>query len=91
MMLGLASCTSDNDNPVMPTDEAQLSAFISQIRALNGSPLLCIDEEGGSVARIGNNANFNVEKFKSMEAIGDTGDPQNAYHCGHTIGTYLHR
>ena len=24
-------------------DEAQLSAFISQIRALNGSPLLCID------------------------------------------------
>jgi len=72
-------------------DEAQLSAFVSQIRALNGSPLLCIDEEGGRVARIANNENFDVEKFESMGAIGATGDPQNAYHCGNTIGTYLHR
>ena len=70
-------------------DEAQLSAFIPQIRALKGSPLLCIDEEGGRVARIGNNENFQVEKFESMGAIGATGDPQNAYHCGNTIGTYL--
>ena len=72
-------------------DEAQLSAFISQIRALNGSPLLCIDEEGGRVARIANNANFEVEKFESMGAIGATSDPQNAYYCGNTIGTYLRR
>ena len=72
-------------------DEAQLSAFISQIRTLNGSPLLCIDEEGGRVARIANNGNFEVEKFESMGAIGATGDPQNAYYCGNTIGTYLHR
>ena len=70
-------------------DEAQLSAFIPQIRALKGSPLLCIDEEGGRVARIGNNENFQVEKFESMGAIGATGDAQNAYHCGNTIGTYL--
>ena len=70
-------------------DEAQLARFIPQIRALNGSPLLCIDEEGGRVARIGNNENFHVEKFESMGAIGATGDPQNAYHCGNTIGTYL--
>jgi len=41
------------------------------------------------VARIGNNENFQVEKFESMGAIGATGDPQNAYHCGNTIGTYL--
>ena len=72
-------------------DEAQLSAFIAQIRALNGSPLLCIDEEGGRVARIANNANFDVEKFESMGAIGATGDAQNAYRCGNTIGTYLRR
>jgi beta-N-acetylhexosaminidase len=72
-------------------DEAQLSAFISQIRVLNGTPLLCIDEEGGRVARIANNANFDVEKFESMGAIGATGDPQNAYYCANTIGTYLHR
>ena len=72
-------------------DEAQLSAFISQIRTLNGAPLLCIDEEGGRVARIANNGNFDVEKFESTGAIGATGDAQNAYHCGNTIGTYLHR
>ena len=72
-------------------DEAQLSAFVAQIRALNGAPLLCIDEEGGRVARIANNGNFDVEKFESMGAIGATGDPQNAYRCGNTIGTYLHR
>ena len=72
-------------------DEAQLTAFIAQIRALDGSPLLCIDEEGGRVARIANNGNFAVEKFESMAAIGATGDAQNAYHCGNTIGTYLRR
>jgi beta-N-acetylhexosaminidase len=70
-------------------DEAQLTQFISQIRALKGSPLLCIDEEGGRVARIGRNSNFNVETFESMGAIGATGDPKNAYYCGNTIGTYL--
>ena len=72
-------------------DEAQLSTFISQIRALNGSPLLCIDEEGGRVAYIANNGNFDVEKFTSMESIGQTGDPNKAYYCGNTIGTYLHK
>lgn len=70
-------------------DEAQLARFIPQIRALKGSPLLCIDEEGGRVARIGRNPNFNVETFESMGAIGATGDPKNAYYCGNTIGTYL--
>ena len=70
-------------------DETQLSRFISQIRLLKGSPLLCIDEEGGRVARIANNANFNVKKYESMSAIGITGDPANAYECGNTIGTYL--
>ena len=72
-------------------DEAQLAAFIQQIRTLNGSPLLCIDEEGGRVARIGNNENFHVEKFESMGAIGATGDSKNAYQCGNTIGTYLNK
>ena len=71
--------------------ESQLATLISQIRSLNGQPLLCIDEEGGRVARIANNPNFNVKKYESMIAIGDMGDPANAYECGNTIGTYLHR
>ena len=72
-------------------DEARLGAFVSEIRALNGSPLLCIDEEGGRVAYIANSGNYEVEKFESMAAIGATGDPRNAYYCGNTIGTYLCR
>ena len=72
-------------------DEAQLARIIPQVRALNGNPLLCIDEEGGRVSRIANNPNFNVKKYESMASIGATGDPQNAYECGNTIGTYLSR
>ena len=72
-------------------DEAQLAQFIPEIRNLKGSPLLCIDEEGGRVARIGHNSNFNVKTYESMGAIGATGDPGNAYECGNTIGTYLNR
>ena len=72
-------------------DEAQLARIIPQVRALNGHPLLCIDEEGGRVSRIANNPNFNVKKYESMAAIGATGGPKNAYECGNTIGTYLKR
>jgi beta-N-acetylhexosaminidase len=70
-------------------NEEQLAHIIPQIRALNGHPLLCIDEEGGRVSRIANNPNFNVTKYVSMDSIGRTGDPRNAYECGNTIGTYL--
>ena len=72
-------------------NEAQLTTFVTQLRSLNGSPMLCIDEEGGRVARIANNPNFNVKKYVSMAAIGATGDPGVAYECATTIGTYLHR
>lgn len=72
-------------------DESQLAQFLSQLKALKGEPLMCIDEEGGRVARIANNDNFHVKKYESMAAIGATGDPANAYECGNTIGTYLKR
>ena len=70
-------------------DEAQLARIVSQVRSLNGNPLLCIDEEGGRVSRLANNPNFHVKKYESMAAIGATGDPHNAYECGNTIGSYL--
>ncbi|MCR5851235.1 MAG: glycoside hydrolase family 3 protein [Bacteroidaceae bacterium] len=72
-------------------DEAQLARTIPQVRSMNGSPLVCIDEEGGRVSRIANNPNFDVQKYESMAAIGATGDPMIAYGCGNTIGTYLKR
>ena len=70
-------------------NESQLARLISDIRTLNGHPLLCIDEEGGRIARIAKNSNFNVEVVEPMGEIGKTGDPNNAYHAGNVIGSYL--
>ena len=70
-------------------DESQLEAFIAEIRKLNGSPVLAIDEEGGRVARIANNENFDVPKYESMAAIAKSGDPNEAYKAAFTIGSYI--
>lgn len=71
-------------------DVMQLMRFVRAIHSLPGSPQVCIDEEGGRVARIANNPNFNVPKFESMAAIGASGDSTKAYECGKAIGSYLH-
>lgn len=69
---------------------AQLQYFTTSMRlAFPTAPFIAIDEEGGRVARIGRNSNFDVPRYDSMEAVGDTGDPQNAYEAGLAIGTYL--
>ena len=68
---------------------SQICAFNSFLHSLGNYPLLCIDEEGGRVARIANNSNFSVVKYSSMEAVGATGDPKNAYTAGDDIGCYL--
>lgn len=70
-------------------NELQLKSFVSELKGLNGSPLICIDEEGGRVSRIANNPNFDLPKYESMDSIGKTGDPHNAYECANTIGTYV--
>ena len=70
-------------------DETQLKKFIDEIRELNGSPLLAIDEEGGRVARIANNENFDVPKYESMAAIAESDDPEEAYKAAFTIGSYV--
>ena len=70
-------------------DEPQLAAFMEDLRAFNGDPLFYIDEEGGRVARIGNNENFQVEKFPAMGEIGRSGDTKNALRAGKIIGGYL--
>ncbi len=70
-------------------DEPQLAAFMEDLRAFNGDPLFYIDEEGGRVARIGNNENFQVEKFPAMGEIGRSGDTKNALRAGKVIGGYL--
>ncbi|MBO4533503.1 MAG: beta-N-acetylhexosaminidase [Treponema sp.] len=70
----------------------QLTAFTDAIHSLGSNyPLVCIDEEGGRVARIANNDAFDVPKYESMQVIGDTANQELALECGLSIGTYLRR
>lgn len=66
----------------------QLSQMIANTKAYSRYPLfIAVDEEGGSVSRIGD-AGL-VPKQPSASEIGATGDPNNAYLAGNAIGTYL--
>lgn len=71
------------------TDPEQLKAFTADLRAsMVPAPVLAVDEEGGNVARIAN-AGFDVPKYASMGAVGDMGDPDEAWKAGKNIGSYL--
>ena len=69
----------------------QLTAFTGQLHGLNAiQPMLGIDEEGGSIARIANHpAGFSVPRFPSMGQIARSGDAETAYQAGRSIGDYL--
>lgn len=67
----------------------QTKAFTKFIHELPNYPLICVDEEGGRVARIGRNNNFNVVTYASMNAVGATGNPEKAFEAGNNIGLYL--
>lgn len=69
----------------------QLVSLTEALHALGPvRPMLCIDEEGGSVARIANHpAGFGVRRFDPMGVIAASGDESLAYEAGHTIGGYL--
>ena len=64
----------------------QLKAFVADLKALPGAPLLSIDEEGGRVARLGNHPAFDLPKYESMAAFGS---PRQVYRAARTIGKYL--
>ena len=70
-------------------DPRQIQEFTRFLHDLGNYPLICVDEEGGRVARIANNSNFNVVKYASMESVGATGDPKKGYEAGDNIGGYL--
>ena len=82
----------------------QLQALNSQLHSLsitssrtNIKPLIFIDEEGGRVARIAGNSNFDVPQFQNMYTIGRNADNSKstktaieaANNVGKTIGSYL--
>lgn len=50
---------------------------------------LSIDEEGGTVVRVGGRSVFGVENLGNMREIGDTGDTQKARDAAQYIGAYL--
>lgn len=67
----------------------QLQTFTTALHALSPNPLLCIDEEGGRVARIANNDAFGLKKFESMTALAAEGDEQKVYDTAYYIGSYV--
>lgn len=69
----------------------QTTVFTEYLHGLDNYPLICVDEEGGRVARIGRNGNFPVTRVGTMASVGATGDPQKAREAGSTIGEYLCR
>ena len=83
---GFALFTQNLDTP------SQVKRLISDLYgASNIYPFIGIDEEGGRVARLANKKSFDAEiqNVGTMESIGETGDPQNAYNAANYIGGYL--
>lgn len=55
-----------------------------------GAPVLIgIDEEGGTVLRIGSHGNFDVPYIGDMSEVGAGGNTQDAYDVGVILGQYL--
>lgn len=72
------------------TGPEQITQFLDQMQQASVIPLFAaIDEEGGAVARLANNAAFDLPTFESAAAVGASGNPEDARAMGRTIGTYL--
>jgi len=80
-----------DSNIVNPYQTKSMLRNMNEIsyKRINIPALLCVDEEGGMVARIANNSNFNVPHFSRMSTVGQSNNPQEAYHIGEYIGGYL--
>ena len=70
--------------------QTMLANMQAYSRELTGLPIfLGVDEEGGTVSRIASNMEYGIADVGDMSEIGASGDPQNAYTVGITIGGYL--
>lgn len=69
---------------------AMLTATQEFSHEVTGLPaFLCVDEEGGTVSRVGGTDGFGVENVGDMSAVGATGDTAYAKDVAMTIGAYL--
>lgn len=65
----------------------QITRFNQELQEASGIPLfLCVDEEGGPVARLANHKAFNLPRYKNAAAISSETE---ALDMGRTIGSYL--
>jgi len=68
----------------------QTKQFIADLQAASKIKLLIsVDEEGGSVSRIGSNPAMNFKKQPAMSEIGKTGDPKKAWLVGSELADGL--
>ena len=68
----------------------QLETLVKELNeSVTIKPILCIDEEGGGVSRLGANYSFDVPRISNMASIGSTGDTRKAREAGRQIGEYL--
>ncbi len=76
------------------TGEKQLKELISGCKTAAAEvcrlPLFIgVDEEGGTVARLGNSEEIDVPKLPNMSEIGASADSEKAYNAGSALGEYL--
>ena len=77
---------------LLDTDQTRemLSNTMRYGEEITGLPMfLCVDEEGGTVSRVGGNPGFGVDNVGDMCDVGATGDIEYAYEVAKHIGTYL--
>ncbi len=71
------------------TGPEQIAAFTDYLHGLGNYPWIFVDEEGGRVARVGQNTHFQLPRIGTMASIGATGDPEKAREAGRIFGEYL--
>lgn len=75
------------NNIVSPS---QITRFNEKLLGASKIPLfICVDEEGGQVARLANNPAFGLPKYGSAAQVGAGGNPADAREMGSVIGGYL--
>ena len=75
------------DNLENPEQLKTLNAALSTAGEI--PMFLGVDEEGGVVARLANHSNFSLPRYRSAASVGASGNPEDAFDMGKTIGTYL--
>ncbi len=66
--------------------DEQVTALTQELQSSSDIPLYVgVDEEGGTVSRLGNQAGITMDNVGPMRAVGDTGDASIAYETGKTL------